>query len=54
MIRNYQVDINIIQGKVVQTQDGGYGSLYVQFLGQEIIPALNYLKEAGVEVEVIS
>ena len=54
VIRNYQVNINIIQGKVVQTQDGGYGSLYVQFLGQEIIPALNYLKEAGVEVEVIS
>ena len=54
VIRNYQVEINIIQGKVVQTQDGGYGSLYVQLTGQEIIPALNYLKEVGVEVEVIS
>ncbi len=54
VILNYQVEINIIQGKVVQTQDGGYGSLYVQLTGQEIIPALNYLKEVGVEVEVIS
>ena len=54
VIRNYQVDINIIQGKVVQTQEGGYGSLYVQLTGLEIIPALNYLKEVGVEVEVIS
>lgn len=54
VIRNYQVEINIIQGKVVQTQEGGYGSLYVQFLGQEITPAINYLKEAGVEIEVIS
>ena len=54
VIRNYQVDINIIQGKVVQTQEGGYGSLYVKLTGLEIIPALNYLKEVGVEVEVIS
>ena len=54
VIRNYQVDINIIQGKVVQTQEGGYGSLYVQLTGLEIIPALNYLKGVGVEVEVIS
>lgn len=54
VIRNYSVNINIIQGKVVQTQDGGYGSLYVQLTGEEIIPALNYLKEVGVEVEVIS
>ena len=54
VIRNYQVDINIIQGKVVQTQEGGYGSLSVQLTGLEIIPALNYLKEVGVEVEVIS
>ena len=53
-IRNYQVNINIIQGKVVQTQDGGYGTLYVQFTGEDINLALNYLKEVGVEVEVIS
>lgn len=53
VIRNYNVDINIIHGKVVQTQDGGYGSLYVQVTGKDIIPALNYLKAAGVEVEVI-
>ncbi|MDE5977197.1 MAG: ATP-binding cassette domain-containing protein [Turicibacter sp.] len=54
VIRQYQVDINIIQGKVLQTPEGGYGSLYVQLTGKEIIPALNYLKEAGIEVEVIS
>ena len=53
-IRNYQVSINIIQGKVIQTQDGGYGTLYVQLTGKEINLALNYLKEVGVEVEVIS
>lgn len=53
-IRNFQVSINIIQGKVVQTQDGGYGTLYVQLTGKEINLALNYLKDVGVEIEVIS
>ena len=53
VIRNYQVDINIIQGKVVQTQEGGYGSLYVQLTGLEIIPALNYLKEVGIKVKYL-
>lgn len=53
VIRQYDVDINIIHGKVVQTQDGGYGSLYIQLTGNDITPALNYLEEAGVEVEVM-
>lgn len=54
VIRHYRVSINIIQGKVVQTQDGGYGILYVQLTGEDINLTLNYLKEVGVEVEVIS
>lgn len=54
VIRQYDVDINIIHGKVVQTQDGGYGSLYIQLTGNDIHPALNYLKEAGVEIEVMA
>lgn len=54
VVRQYDVDINIIQGKVVQTQEGGYGSLYVQLTGNEVMPALNYLEEAGVEVEVMT
>lgn len=54
VIRKYDVDINIIHGKVVQTQDGGYESLYVQLTGNDINSALNYLKEAGVEIEVMA
>lgn len=54
VIRQYDVDINIIHGKVIQTQDGGYGSLYVQLTGNDINSALNYLKEAGVEIEVMA
>ena len=54
VIRKYDVDINIIHGTVVQTQDGGYGSLYVQLTGNDINSALNYLKEAGVEIEVMA
>lgn len=53
VIRNYNVDINIIHGKVVQTQDGEYGSLYVQFTGVEVDNALTYLQNSGLEIEVM-
>lgn len=53
VIRQYDVEINIIHGKVVQTQEGSYGSLYVQLIGNEINSALEYLQGAGVEIEVM-
>ena len=53
VIRQYNVEINIIHGKVVQTQEGSYGSLYVQLIGNEINSALEYLQGAGVEIEVM-
>lgn len=54
VIRNYKVDINIIHGKVVQTQDGEYGSLFVQITGEQINAALTHLVDAGVEIEVMA
>ncbi|MGL4372832.1 MAG: NIL domain-containing protein, partial [Turicibacter sp.] len=53
VIRKYNVDINIIHGKVVQTQDGEYGSLYVQFTGVDVDNALTYLQNSGLEIEVM-
>ena len=55
VVRQYDVDINIIQGKVVQTQRGNEMVHFtVQLTGNEVMPALNYLEEAGVEVEVMT
>lgn len=54
--KTFKVDINILQGKIAQTQRGAYGMLIVQIdgEGQEIEKAVNFiLEEASIEVEVI-
>lgn len=54
VIRHFKIEINIIQGKILHTQEGGYGSLYIHLTGSEINAALDYLTREGVEIEVIS
>jgi len=54
--KSFNVDINILQGKIAQTQRGAYGMLIVQINGenQEIERAVDFImKETSVEVEVI-
>jgi len=56
IVKTFNVDINILQGKIAQTQSGAYGMLIVQIDGeeQEIKRSVDYvLKETSVEVEVI-
>ena len=53
LIRKYDVSINIIHGKVIHTQEGGHGSLYIQLTGSESSEALQYLQDSGIGVEVI-
>lgn len=33
MIRNFNVSVNILQGKISQTKDGAYGSLFITLTG---------------------
>jgi D-methionine transport system ATP-binding protein len=50
------VDLNIIEGNIHQTQDGALGSLYIQLLSdnqQSIDGTLAYLQTLRVETEVI-
>lgn len=56
MIRHFQVDINILQGKISQTQNGPYGALFVHIDGnaEEVNKAIQFVKEKKVKVEVIS
>lgn len=52
----YQIDINILQGKITQTQRGAYGTLFVQMIGEkaEMAEAVRFVTEkTSVEVEVI-
>lgn len=55
IIREFEIDINIIQGNIQTTQEVMLGSLYVQLLGDEeaIQNAIQKFKELKVEVEVI-
>jgi len=56
IVKTFNVDINILQGKIAQTQSGAYGMLIVQIEGeeQEMKRSVDYiLNETSVEVEVI-
>ncbi|GGM35774.1 methionine import ATP-binding protein MetN 2 [Paraliobacillus quinghaiensis] len=52
--KKFDVEINIIQGNVKQTQSGAYGSLFVHVTGEEteLEQAINYITSTSVEVEV--
>ncbi|MGM9903327.1 MAG: methionine ABC transporter ATP-binding protein [Enterococcus sp.] len=54
-IRHYNVDINVVYGKIKQTKDGSFGSLTTLMLGEEkeLDQAETFIKEQGVGVEVI-
>ncbi|WP_284141721.1 methionine ABC transporter ATP-binding protein [Virgibacillus sp. LDC-1] len=52
----YPIDINILQGKITQTQRGAYGTLFVQLKGDssDMEEAVTFIqKNTSVEVEVI-
>jgi D-methionine transport system ATP-binding protein len=56
LIRNYDVTVNILQGKISQTQDGSYGTLFIHLDGEEqvITDAVHFIESQQVTVEVIS
>ena len=55
MIRNFDVDVNILQGKISQTKDGAYGSLFIHIDGQEKVEnVIRFIKDKQVEAEVIT
>lgn len=56
LIRNYHLDVNIVQGKISQTQNGSYGTLFIHVDGEkdEISRAIEFIKDQQVGVEVIT
>ncbi|PLS18068.1 methionine ABC transporter ATP-binding protein [Bacillus sp. M6-12] len=56
LIRSFKLDVNIVQGKISQTRDGSYGTLFIHIDGpaEEIARALEFIQEQQVGVEVIS
>ncbi|MDF1510913.1 methionine ABC transporter ATP-binding protein [Robertmurraya sp. DFI.2.37] len=55
LIRNFEVTVNILQGKISQTQNGSYGTLFIHIDGDgsEISKAVDFIKSQQVGVEVI-
>lgn len=56
LIKQFHVEVNIVQGNIAQTQNGAYGTLYLQLDGDasSIDEAIQYLHEEEVHTEVIS
>ncbi|MBM4760758.1 methionine ABC transporter ATP-binding protein [Bacillus sp. B15-48] len=55
LIRQYPLTVNILQGKISQTQNGSYGTLFIHLDGDEkvIEEAIAYISSQDVGVEVI-
>ncbi|WP_428911120.1 methionine ABC transporter ATP-binding protein [Niallia sp. Krafla_26] len=55
LIRKYDVTVNILQGKISQTRDGSYGSLFIHMDGKEDVvnDAIHFIESQQVRVEVI-
>lgn len=56
LIRNFDVTVNILQGKISQTQSGSYGTLFIHLDGaeQEVAKAVSFIGEQQVGLEVIT
>lgn len=56
LIRHSKANVNILQGKISQTQNGSYGTLFIHLDGeqQEIEQAIDFLRSQQVGVEVVT
>ncbi|TCN26896.1 D-methionine transport system ATP-binding protein [Mesobacillus foraminis] len=56
LIRQFSLTVNILQGKISQTQNGSYGTLFVHLDGEEaeVERAVQFISSQEVGVEVIS
>ncbi|GAA0464587.1 methionine ABC transporter ATP-binding protein [Alkalibacillus silvisoli] len=53
--KQLDVEINILQGSISPTQEGAYGTLYVEIKGKPSViqNSISYIESSGVEVEVL-
>lgn len=56
LIRSYQVEMNILQGNITQTQEGAFGTLFIHLNGSEheLESALEFIFQQQVDVEVMT
>lgn len=53
--KTYDVEVNILQGSIAPTQEGAYGTLFIEINGEKEIlqETIQFMKNTGVEVEVL-
>ncbi|MFA1714088.1 methionine ABC transporter ATP-binding protein [Peribacillus frigoritolerans] len=56
LVRNFELEVNIVQGKISQTRSGSYGTLFIHLDGKEdeMLRAIEFIKAQQVGVEVIT
>jgi D-methionine transport system ATP-binding protein len=56
LIRNFNITVNILQGKISQTQNGSYGALFIHLDGDEVEleRAVDFIRSQHVGVEVVN
>lgn len=56
IVRSFEVDVNILQGKISQTQEGAFGTLFIHINGDEneVEKAIAYIQSKQVEIEVMT
>jgi D-methionine transport system ATP-binding protein len=56
LIRHHEVTINILQGKISQTQSGSYGTLFIHLDGdeKEVNKAIDFIRSQQVGLEVVT
>ncbi|MDP4164714.1 MAG: methionine ABC transporter ATP-binding protein [Bacillota bacterium] len=56
LIRHFQVTVNILQGKISQTQNGSYGTLFIHLDGkrEEVDKGIDFIRSQQVGVEVLT
>jgi D-methionine transport system ATP-binding protein len=56
LIRHSDVTVNILQGKISQTQSGSYGTLFIHLDGHEdaVVKAIDFIRTQNVGVEVVT
>lgn len=56
LIREFKINVNILQGKISQTQHGPYGTLFIHVDGEEteVEKAIAFVKQKDVKAEVVN
>lgn len=56
LIRHHRVTVNILQGKISQTQSGSYGTLFIHLDGSKeaVDQAVDFIRKQNVGVEVVT